>query len=139
MSLRRYGLIAQSLFYLISGVNHFWHSGTYRPLMPGHYSNPDLMIYLSGAAELLGGTGLLAPIPKIQRAAALGVMATLVVFLDVHLFMIGHADRFPGIPVWLLWARLPMQGLLIAWAWTYFRKPEQLYRSRNTTALDRNA
>jgi uncharacterized membrane protein len=40
----------------------------------------------------------------------------LVVFFDVHFFMLGHAARFPEVPVWVLWARIPLQFLLIGWA-----------------------
>jgi uncharacterized membrane protein len=28
-----------------------------------------------------------------------------------------NADRFRSVPEPLLWARLPVQGLLIAWVW----------------------
>jgi uncharacterized membrane protein len=27
------------------------------------------------------------------------------------------SERFRSIPAWRLWARLPLQALLIAWAW----------------------
>jgi uncharacterized membrane protein len=33
-----------------------------------------------------------------------------------------YPERFPEIPVWALWVRLPLQGVLIAWAWYYTRK-----------------
>ncbi len=31
--------------------------------------------------------------------------------------MLMDADQFPAIPVWALLARLPLQGVLIAWVW----------------------
>ncbi len=127
INLRRLGLIAQSLFYLANGVNHFWHTRMYRRLMPDHYVRPDAMIRLSGAAEITVGVGLLLPDTSIQQTSALGAAAMLVVFLDVHQFMLRHPERFPEIPKWLLWTRLPLQGLLIAWAWKYVRKPQPLF------------
>jgi uncharacterized membrane protein len=45
----------------------------------------------------------------------------LVIYFDVHLFMLIHAERFPSIPVWLLYARIPFQFLFIACAWAYTR------------------
>lgn len=113
------GVVLQSLVYLASGVNHFWHRGVYLQIMPDHYSHPDALVRLSGAAEILGGLGLL--IPATRRASAIGICAMLIVFLDVHIFMLRHSARFPEIPNWVLWARLPLQAALIAWAWRYAR------------------
>jgi uncharacterized membrane protein len=31
--------------------------------------------------------------------------------------MVVNSDQFPEIPFWVLVARLPLQGLLIAWVW----------------------
>jgi uncharacterized membrane protein len=127
MNLRRLGLIAQSLLYLASGVHHFRNTAMYRPAMPDHYANPDAMIRASGAAEIMIGAGLLVPNTTVQSKSAFGAAAMLVVFLDVHQFMARHPERFPQIPRWALWARLPLQGLLIAWAWNYARNPESLF------------
>jgi uncharacterized membrane protein len=88
--------------------------------MPDHYSHPDFWVQFSGAAEILGGLGLAIPISR--RFASLGLASLLIVFLDVHIFMLRHAERFPEIPRWMLWARLPLQGLLIAWALRYARR-----------------
>ena len=88
--------------------------------MPDHYSHREALVRVSGAAELLGGSGLL--VPATRRFSAIGICVMLIVFLDVHQFVLRHAARFPGIPKWALWARLPIQGLLIAWAWHYARK-----------------
>ncbi len=30
-----------------------------------------------------------------------------------------HPDRYPGIPLWAMWVRLPLQLPLIWWAWRY--------------------
>ena len=113
-------VLMQSLFYVTSGINHFWHRDFYLGIMPDHYSHPDALVSISGVAEILGGIGL--SIPATRRAAALGISALLVVFLDVHQFMLPHPQRFPHVPVWALWSRLPLQAVLIAWAWRYAGK-----------------
>jgi uncharacterized membrane protein len=118
--LRLAGLIGQSLLYLGSGINHFVHAGFYRNIMPDHYTNPAMLVSLSGVAEILCGLGLL--LPATRRISAFGIIAMLLVFLDVHLFMLMNAARFAQVPVWLLWARLPMQFVLMAWAWVYTRE-----------------
>lgn len=120
MRWRQVGLYAQSLFYVAAGINHFWHPAFYVAVMPDHYAHPALMVQLSGIAEIAGGLGLL--LPQTRRVAALGIAAMLIVFLDVHLYMIEHATRFFTIPVWALWLRLFLQFPLIAWALMYTRK-----------------
>ena len=111
---RALSLGAQSLVYITGGINHFWHESFYVHIMPDHYSDPAALVQLSGVAEILGGIGLL--VPATRRASAIGIAAMLVVYLDVHQFMLRHADRFPAVPRWALWARIPLQFMLIAWA-----------------------
>jgi uncharacterized membrane protein len=115
--LRTVGLVVQSLFYVAAGINHFWHSRTYVAIMPPHYSHPLLLVQVSGAAEILGGIGLL--VPTTRRVAAWGIIAMLLVYLDVHLFMATHPERFAPLPVWALYARIPLQFVLVAWAYAF--------------------
>lgn len=112
--LYRVGLGLQAIFYVAAGVNHFWHTGMYAAIMPPHYSHPIALVRISGAAEILGGLGLL---PRQTRwFAACGIIAMLVLYFDVHVFMAMHPGRFSSIPVWLLYGRIPLQFVLIAWA-----------------------
>jgi uncharacterized membrane protein len=117
-------LFAQSLFYFASGTNHFWHTSFYLHIMPDHYAHPLALVKLSGIAEILGGLGLL--VSATRRFSALGIALMLVVFFDVHVFMLRHPARFPGVPEWLLWARIPLQFVLIAWALYYARRNERI-------------
>jgi uncharacterized membrane protein len=121
--LRRISLVAQSLFYVASGINHLWHPGLYLQIMPDHYSHPATLVRLSGVAEILGGVGLL--IPYTRRGSAYGIVLMLVLFLDVHQFMLRHPERFSAIPEWVLWARIPLQFVLIAWAWSFTNEPDR--------------
>jgi uncharacterized membrane protein len=114
-----WGLIVQALFYVMLGINHFWHWQTYVAIMPTHYFHPRLLVFISGAAEILGGLGLL--LEKTRRIAAWGLIAMLLIYFDVHFFMVSHPSRFASIPVWLLYLRIPFQFALVAWAWAYTR------------------
>ncbi|MGI4852692.1 MAG: DoxX family protein [Janthinobacterium lividum] len=113
------GLVVQSVFYLFGGANHFWHSGTYTAIMPPHYAHPLGLVQISGAAEILGAVGLL--VPATRKLSAWGIIAMLVVYFDVHFYMLRNAAHFAPIPAWALYARLPLQLVLIAWAWVYTR------------------
>ena len=123
MRLARISLLAQAIFYTAAGINHFWHPNFYVRIMPDHYSDPAALVKLSGLAEVLGGVGLLQP--KTRRLSGVGIAIMLIVFLDVHQFMLRHADRFPEVPRSILVARIPLQFVLIAWALSAARKDEQ--------------
>jgi uncharacterized membrane protein len=43
------------------------------------------------------------------------LIALLVAVFPANLHMALHTDRYPRIPAWLLWFRLPLQAVLIAW------------------------
>lgn len=100
-----------------AGVMHFVAPAPYVRLVPSYLPGALLLVYASGAAEVLGGLGVL---PRATRRwAGLGLVALLVVFLLVHVPMaLNPADYADlGLPAWVWWARLPAQGLLIAWVW----------------------
>jgi uncharacterized membrane protein len=80
------------------------------PYLPWH--NP--LVALSGAAEVL--LGALALVPQWRRGTGWGLIVLLIAVFPANLHMALHTDRFPRIPAWLLWLRLPFQGVLIAWA-----------------------
>jgi len=119
MRIAKVSLIVQSLFYIFAGINHFMHQRFYVHIMPDHYAHPEALVRLSGIAEILGGIGLLAPFAR--RISSVGIAAMLIVFFDVHIYMLRHADRFPEAPRSILWARIPLQFVLIAWALYYAR------------------
>jgi len=76
---------------------------------------PLPLVYVSGFFELLGGVGL--AVPRMRRAAGWGLIALLVAVFPANVDMLMNAGQFPAIPVWALVARLPLQGVLIAWVW----------------------
>ena len=109
-----------ALLYAAAGINHFISPDFYRPLMPDYWPAPMFFVYLSGVVEIVLAFALL--IRRTRRVAAGAIVAMLVVFLLVHGHMIQHAERFPSIPYWALWLRLPMQGVLMLWAGWHWRR-----------------
>ncbi len=90
--------------------------------MPPYLPAPLALVYLSGAFEVLGGVGLL--MPRFRRAAGWGLIALLVAVFPANLYMVTASGPFTaqGIPLWALYARLPLQLVLIAWVyWTMQR------------------
>ena len=90
--------------------------------MPPYLPQPLLLVYGSGAAEILGGLGLL--IAKTRRAAAWGLVALLIAVWPANLYMAMEHPALQGVmgQSWALWLRLPLQLPLIYWAWLYTRK-----------------
>ena len=85
------------------------------PYLPWHYE----LVILSGVAEVVLGIALL--IPKLSRIAGWGIIALLIAVFPANLHMTMHPELYPEIPVIALWIRLPIQGLLILWAYYYTR------------------
>lgn len=112
-------LYVMAAIYLLAGINHFWHPIFYKKIMPSYIPYHMLMVYASGVAEILLAILL---IPQATRVmAAWLVIAMLVVFMVVHVQMLidfwqrGHAQ------LWIAIARVPLQFVLIWWAWVYTR------------------
>ncbi len=71
------------------------------------------MVYISGVAEIAGGIGLLVPI--VRKPAAWGLVALLIAVFPANVYMaMDHIQvTTHPIPQPLLWARLPMQAVMI--------------------------
>ncbi len=116
---------AMGALYLVAGVGHFLLTKTYMGIMPDYLPAHRELVLISGAAEMAGGFGVL--LPKTRRAAAWGLVLLLVAVMPANLWMVQHPERYPGVPHWILWVRLPLQLPLIWWAWLYTRKPGTLH------------
>jgi uncharacterized membrane protein len=99
--------------FLFAGALHFLKPRPYLAMMPRYLPAHRELVYASGVAEMAGGAGVLAG----KRAAGWWLIATLLAIFPANVEMAVHAERFRRIPKRLLWARLPVQALLIAWVW----------------------
>jgi len=112
-----------TVFMVLAGVNHFLAPAPYLAMMPAELpaSSHLALVYVSGVAEILGGLGLILPVTR--RLAAWGLIALLVAILPANINMAVNQLPLGGTPVpaWLLWVRLPLQLVLIAWAFWYTR------------------
>ena len=113
-------LYLMGVIYSILGVVHFTHTGFYRPFMPKFLPAHNLLIYLSGVAEILLGIGVLFPQTRIL--ALWGIIAILIFFLIVHVNMLFPSNGL-GISPWIRWLRIPIQFLLIYWAFINLPNP----------------
>jgi hypothetical protein len=72
-----------------------------RPLVYVTFGAPAALVYISGVAEILGGLGLIVAIFPAN------------IDMAVHHLPLGGRE----IPTWALWARLPLQAVLVVWVY----------------------
>lgn len=82
--------------------------------MPPYIPNHEEMVIISGIAEIILGVGLL--FNQTQVLAAWGIILLLIAVFPANIYM-ATSGKFQKIPQWLLWLRLPLQLVLIAWAY----------------------
>jgi len=104
--------------YILAGLNHFRAPGFYRPMMPPYIPKHNLMIALSGAAEVILGSALF--FQPVRALAAWAIILMLLVFYSVHIYMWQNRKTvFAKVPPAILIGRLPLQLVLIYWAYLY--------------------
>lgn len=72
-------------------------------------------MHVSGIAEVVGAIALL--VTPFRRAAAWGLALLLIAVFPANIDMALYSIQVTSTPLpqWLLWARLPLQPLLIWW------------------------
>lgn len=117
------GVVAVAALFLFAGSAHFMRPEVFDQIVPpGIPLAPRTATLLSGAAELAGGLGLLHP--ATRSAARWGLLALLLAVFPANVLMAQEPERFP-FPAWALWARLPLQPLLMWAVWRAAQPPRR--------------
>jgi uncharacterized membrane protein len=108
-------------FFIASGVNHFVMPRAYEQIVPPSLqAEAGRVVELSGVAEIAGGLAVL--VPGTRRLAGPGLVALLAAIFPANLYMARTPERFRKLPRWALYARLPLQPLMMWWAWRATRR-----------------
>jgi uncharacterized membrane protein len=103
-------------FFIASGVNHFVMPRAYEQIVPPSLqADAGRVVEVSGVAEIIGGLAVLTP--GTRRLAGPGLVALLAAIFPANLYMARTPERFRKLPRWALYARLPLQPLMMWWAW----------------------
>ncbi|MGI8819544.1 MAG: DoxX family protein [Chthoniobacterales bacterium] len=104
-----------AVLFVAAGANHFISPAPYLAIMPPVLPWPEALVASSGVAEVLGGLGILWQ--PTRRLAGFGLLALLVAVFPANVYAAMNGMQFGGraVPAWLLWARLPLQVVLLAW------------------------
>jgi uncharacterized membrane protein len=106
-----------ALFFVLAGFNHFIKTAFYLKIVPPYLPWHLLLVYLSGVLEIV--LGLLLLTRKFTRIAAWGLIALLVAVSPANIHMAINHGLYPEYSVTALWLRLPLQLVLMAWAYYY--------------------
>ncbi len=115
-------LVMRVLFgvlFILAGLNHFRDPDFYVKIMPPYLPWHLELVYASGVCEV--ALGVLLLIPRFSVLAAWGLIALLIAVFPANLHMALHPDDYTQISPLVLWLRLPLQGVLIAWAYWFTR------------------
>ncbi|HND68538.1 MAG TPA: DoxX family protein [Candidatus Obscuribacter sp.] len=101
--------------FLFAGVNHFTQPALFLKAMPPWLPWHLPLVHISGVFEILGAIGML--VTKSRPYAAYGLVLLLIAVFPANLHMALNPNTFPTLPVALLYCRLPLQLVLIAWVY----------------------
>ena len=103
------------VFFIAAGLNHFWHTAFYVAMMPPYLPWHGVLVDASGMAEIALGTAVL--FRRWQGAAGWGLIALSVAVFPANVHMALNPGLFTQFSPTGLWLRLPLQGLVIVWAY----------------------
>ncbi len=99
--------------FVVAGLQHFRSPRPYESIVPPGFGDPHDLVVVSGICEILGGVG--AILPPTRRVAGWGLILLLLAVFPANIYMALESEKFKAIPAWLLYARLPLQFVLLAW------------------------
>ena len=111
-------VIGIAALFITAGVLHHVIPGWFDRIVPAWIPDARAATLWSGAAEILGGIGVL--IPATRRYAGLGLIALLIAVFpaNINMLQMAHASAESSTAYMVaLWIRLPLQLLMIWWVW----------------------
>jgi uncharacterized membrane protein len=123
--MKKFPLYVMGAAYVLAGLNHFLHPEFYLKMLEGFLPYPEGLNIISGAAEMLLGIGVM--IPATRKLSAWGIILLLLAIFPANINMAIHHNEW-NFSAFMLYVRLPIQFLLIWWAYQY-TKGEKLVAS----------
>ena len=117
-----------AVLFTLAGALHFTNPDYYLKIMPPYLPWHVFLVYLSGFFEVL--LGVLLVVPRFSRLAAWGLVALLIAVFPANIHMARHPELFPHMHPAALLLRLPLQAVLVAWAYWHTR-PDVVTQARD--------
>ncbi|MEO8760259.1 MAG: MauE/DoxX family redox-associated membrane protein [Bacteroidia bacterium] len=113
-------LYVMALLYVAAGIYHFVNPKMYQRIMPTYLPWHLPLVYISGVCEIVFALLLL---PESTRPiGAWLVIALLIAVFPANIQMAVTYWQKQKPALWIAIARLPLQLVLIYWAWIYTKK-----------------
>ncbi len=117
MDAKTISLYFMAMLYLAAGVNHFANTKMYMRIMPQYLPFHKPVVLISGVLEVL--LAILLVIPALSTYAAWGIIALLIAVFPANVHHLTSSKKVKGIGKVVLILRLPLQAVLIYWAYQY--------------------
>lgn len=102
-------------FFVGAGILHLVRSQTFEEIVPPGFGDPHTLVVISGLAEIIGGASLAWREARwFSRWWLIGLLVA-VFPANVYMAIDPTGAATFGLPRWLLWVRLPLQGAGIWW------------------------
>jgi uncharacterized membrane protein len=108
-------------FFSFAGVMHFLIPKSYEATVPPQSPVPPKeAVQISGVAEIAGGLAVLDE--RTRPLARWWLLGLLLAVFPANIYMAVKPEEIRGLDTekvkpWMLWARLPLQFLMMIWVW----------------------
>ena len=130
------GCIGIATLFGIAGIAHFFVPGQFVRILPPWTPAPLALVLFTGVCEIAGGVGVL--FVRTRRPAAWCLIVFLVCITPANIYAALNSIDVGGHgagPVYL-WARLPLQAVVIIWVWWFGARRRDASPARPATRLD---
>ncbi|HUM50957.1 MAG TPA: DoxX family protein [Chitinophagales bacterium] len=114
-TIQQISLYVMVAFYAFAGFNHFKNPKFYEGIIPSFMPDPSMLNQVSGVAEIILAISLL--FASTRPISAYLIIAMLIVFFAVHIAHLFNPPKMAQGKEWFLYLRIPLQFVLIYWAW----------------------
>lgn len=109
-------LYLMTAFYVFAGVSHFAKPMFFLKIMPSWVPFPEKVNLMVGAIEVILSLGLLVPFFRVYAAWGIIVLLVAVFPANIYHYQLARQKNKQVIATLI---RLPVQGLLLYWAFTF--------------------
>lgn len=103
------------ILFIAVGVYHFVNPDFFIKIMPRYIPYHKAMVFWSGVAEILGGTGVLFSFSRTWAGWGLILLLFAVFPANIEMFIKAFRKQGFSLYTWLTLLRLPLQFLLMYW------------------------
>ena len=106
-----------AVLYILAGLNHFRQPDIYEKIIPPFIPYKKQINDIIGFLTIIFGVYIF--IPVYTEHALWSIIFLLIVVFPSNIYMLVSKEAGLAIPKWILLLRIPIQFLLIYWAYQY--------------------